>query len=105
MEWLLLDHPEVKQIPSPVRDSVAIRSNDGEWLECDTELKERLNSVIGELPTSQQVVLRERFWNERTYADIARKLNCTGQTVHARELRALRKLRHPERVKRIAGDT
>ena len=86
----LIDHPEAMELPAP--DS----SN-------EDERNERLESVIGSLPERLQIVLRERFWNQRVLEDVAGDLGCTREMVRQYEAKALRKLRHPERIKAILG--
>lgn len=89
----LLDHPEVLQLAAPGTEE-------------ETGLEERLETIIGELPRQQQVVLRERFWNGKTLEATGKNTNLglTRDRVRQIEAAALRKLRHPERIKRLAPE-
>lgn len=88
----LLDHPEVLQLAAPEYE--------------DNGLEHRMETIIGELPNQQQVVLRERFWNDKTLEDTGKnkQLGLTRDRVRQIEAAALRKLRHPERIKRLAPE-
>lgn len=88
----LLDHPEVLQIAAPEYE--------------DNGLKDRMEAVISELPEKQQVVLKERFWNNKTLEATGenKQVGVCGDAVRHIQAQALRKLRHPERLKRLAPE-
>lgn len=87
----LLDHPEVLQLAAPE-------------VEETTEIDERLEALIGELPEKEQVVLRERIWNGNTLNGIGKKIGVSGCRVRHIADKALRRLQHPSRIQRLAAN-
>ena len=70
-----------------------------------TLLKEQLMSVLSTLTPREEKVLRLRFGIEdgrtRTLEEVGREFNVTRERIRQIEAKALRKLRHPSRSKRL----
>ncbi len=70
-----------------------------------TMLKEQLNDVMGTLTSREAKVLRLRFGLEdgkaRTLEEVGREFNVTRERIRQIEAKALRKLRHPSRSKKL----
>ena len=70
-------------------------------------LQERLVTVLSELSERERTVLELRFGlkdgYERTLEEVGRKLNVTRERVRQIEAKALKKLRHPGRIKQLEG--
>ena len=70
-------------------------------------LQERLVAVLSELSERERTVLELRFGlkdgYERTLEEVGRKLNVTRERVRQIEAKALKKLRHPGRIKQLEG--
>lgn len=70
-----------------------------------TELRERINETLHTLTQQEEEVLQKRFFgldgDEMTYAEIAREKNLSRSRIQQIVVRALRKLRHPSRSKRL----
>ena len=70
-----------------------------------TLLKEQLMSVLGTLTPREEKVLRLRFGIEdgrtRTLEEVGREFNVTRERIRQIEAKALRKLRHPSRSKKL----
>ena len=70
-----------------------------------TLLKEQLEEVLGTLTEREQKVLRLRFGLDdgrpRTLEEVGRQFNVTRERIRQIEAKALRKLRHPSRSKRL----
>src|SRR5687768_18473093 len=68
-------------------------------------LQERLVAVLSELGERERTVLELRFGlkdgYERTLEEVGRKLNVTRERVRQIEAKALKKLRHPIRLKQL----
>ena len=71
----------------------------------NTLLKEQLGDVLGTLTDREEKVLRLRFGLEdgrsRTLEEVGKELNVTRERIRQIEAKALRKLRHPSRSKRL----
>ena len=71
----------------------------------NTLLKEQLGDVLGTLTDREEKVLRLRFGLEdgrsRTLEEVGKKFNVTRERIRQIEAKALRKLRHPSRSKRL----
>ncbi len=67
--------------------------------------KETLEKVVDTLPQDEAQIIKLRYGlsgNEmHSFAEIAKKLNITTEMVRNREYNALRRLRHPERLRKI----
>ncbi|MDR0293810.1 MAG: RNA polymerase sigma factor RpoD [Oscillospiraceae bacterium] len=70
-----------------------------------TLLKEQLISVLGSLTPREEKVLKLRFGIEdgrtRTLEEVGREFNVTRERIRQIEAKALRKLRHPSRSKKL----
>ena len=70
-----------------------------------TLLKEQLVEVLGTLTKREEKVLRLRFGIEdgrtRTLEEVGREFNVTRERIRQIEAKALRKLRHPSRSKKL----
>jgi RNA polymerase primary sigma factor len=70
-----------------------------------TMLKEQLNDVMGTLTSREAKVLRLRFGLEdgkaRTLEEVGKEFNVTRERIRQIEAKALRKLRHPSRSKKL----
>ena len=70
-----------------------------------TLLKEQLEEVLGTLTEREQKVLRLRFGLDdgrpRTLEEVGRQFNVTRERIRQIEAKALRKLRHPSRSKKL----
>ena len=70
-----------------------------------TLLKEQLSEVLNTLTPREEKVLRLRFGIEdgrtRTLEEVGREFNVTRERIRQIEAKALRKLRHPSRSKRL----
>ena len=70
-----------------------------------TLLKEQLIEVLGTLPEREQKVLRLRFGLDdgraRTLEEVGKEFNVTRERIRQIEAKALRKLRHPSRSRKL----
>ena len=70
-----------------------------------TLLKEQLHEVLGTLTEREQKVLRLRFGLDdgraRTLEEVGREFNVTRERIRQIEAKALRKLRHPSRSRKL----
>ena len=70
-----------------------------------TLLKEQLADVLKTLTPREEKVLRLRFGLEdgrpRTLEEVGKEFNVTRERIRQIEAKALRKLRHPSRAKRL----
>ena len=80
---------------APARDSMATYAM----------LKKQLNEVLSTLTPREEKVLRLRFGLDdgktRTLEDVGKEFNVTRERIRQIEAKALRKLRHPSRSKRL----
>lgn len=71
------------------------------------KLKEQIDEVLATLNEREQRVIRLRFGlddgRSRTLKEIGEELNVTGVRVRQIECKALRKLRHPSKSRKIEG--
>ena len=70
-----------------------------------TMLKEQLNDVLGTLTDRERKVLRLRFGlddgRQRTLEEVGKEFDVTRERIRQIEAKALRKLRHPSRSKKL----
>ncbi|MBQ9483842.1 MAG: sigma-70 family RNA polymerase sigma factor, partial [Ruminiclostridium sp.] len=68
-------------------------------------LKEQLDEVLGTLTEREGKVLRLRFGlddgRQRTLEEVGKEFNVTRERIRQIEAKALRKLRHPSRSKKL----
>ena len=72
-----------------------------------TLLKDRLRKVLGTLTLREQEVLKLRFGLDdgysRTLEEVGRRFKVTRERIRQIEAKALRKMRHPTRIKQLDG--
>ncbi len=73
-----------------------------EQLSDDSDIMSLLAQAMGKLNPREQAILKARFMEERTCADIARDFGITGSRIQQIEASALRKLRNNQLLKRAA---
>jgi len=70
-------------------------------------LKEQIDKVLSSLTPREQRVLRLRFGLEdgrsRTLEEVGQEFNLTRERIRQIEAKALRKLRHPSRSRKLKG--
>lgn len=70
-------------------------------------LREELSEILGTLTEREQKIIKLRFGLEKgnpmTYDEIAMEFHVTGQRIQQIARKALKKLRHPSRAKRLKG--
>jgi RNA polymerase primary sigma factor len=70
-------------------------------------LKERLSDVLGTLTPREQEVLTLRFGlgdgYSRTLEEVGKKFKVTRERIRQIEAKALRKMRHPTRIRKLEG--
>ncbi len=89
-------HDESTQRDNPEH---LLTSESPESLLVKKQLVELMNVVLKTLPKKEQVVLRMRFYKDKTQEEVGKVLHLTHQGVQKIEERALRKLRLPSRAK------
>ena len=72
-------------------------------------LREKLRDVLGTLPEREREVLELRFGlkdgQPRTLEEVGRQFNVTRERVRQIEAKALRRIRHPTRIRELLGFT
>lgn len=63
-----------------------------------------IDLVLGTLNERERLIIKERFWNDKTYKEIGQEYNVCGSRVSQIEAKALRKLRHPIRTSFLIHD-
>lgn len=77
-----------------------LASNDSPDIEYEkTETKMVITEVMDSLDAKQIKILKMRFWDDKTLEEIGNVLCMTREGVRRCEARALRKLRHPSKLK------
>ncbi|GDX11230.1 hypothetical protein LBMAG57_30020 [Verrucomicrobiota bacterium] len=69
-----------------------------------SEIDCALDGVLADLTSREQGILKERYWNRKTLEQVGDQFRICGNRVREIEARALRKLRHPLRIKKLVGD-
>jgi transcriptional regulator with XRE-family HTH domain len=64
---------------------------------------DQLEDVLDSLPPREARVLRQRFMKEQTLEEVAEMLQVTRERIRQLEARALRKMRHPTRIRKLAS--
>lgn len=67
------------------------------------ETEQTIDEVLGTLTDRERSVLKMRFWEGKTLQETGRACNICSQRARQIEAKALRKLRHPARLKKLAG--
>ena len=72
---------------------------------CSELLKDEINLILSTLTDREEKVIRLRFGLEdgrsRTLEEVGKEFNVTRERIRQIEAKALRKLRHPSRSKRL----
>lgn len=95
-------------LPDP-RDAYAVGGDDDQVVEATESrlLRHALLDVLSDLSQRERIVIIRHFGlghdEPRTYAAVGRMLNVTGERIRQIEAKALRKLRHPSRAKKLKG--
>ena len=79
-------------------------SIDDEWTDEASELDEEVASVLSKLTPKEERVLRLRYGfdgHERTLEEVGAEFNVTRERIRQIEGKALRKLRHPSKAKKL----
>lgn len=71
-------------------------------VEDTTELDGAIEAVMSDLTPREKAVLKDRFWNGLTLEQTGEKYRVGGQRIRGIQEHALRRLRHPERMKKLA---
>ncbi|MCX6789094.1 MAG: sigma-70 family RNA polymerase sigma factor [Candidatus Gribaldobacteria bacterium] len=70
------------------------------------DLREKLNQILGGLPERESDILKLRFgWDDgepKTLDEIGKKFGVTRERIRQLEARAIKRLRHPVRAKKLA---
>jgi RNA polymerase sigma factor (sigma-70 family) len=70
--------------------------------ECErAEMETTVDEVLHTLSDRERSVLKERFWDGKTLKQIGKEQNVSGNAIRVMEARALRKLRHPTRLRKL----
>ena len=64
-------------------------------------LKEQLDEVLKTLNEREEMVLRYRYGSQKTLEEVGKIFNVTRERIRQIEVKALRKLRHPSRRKKL----
>ena len=67
----------------------------GITIEEQLEIRQHLQQLLDNLKESERLLIVERFINEKSFSDLADRLELTEQTVRQRISRLLRKIRNP----------
>ena len=107
-----VDHEELKEIgiedpkQALVFSIVTIPENPSE-MTAYSMLKDRLKDVLDTLTERERAVLDYRFGltdgYSRTLEEVGKQFNVTRERIRQIEAKALRKLRHPTRIRKLEG--
>ncbi len=104
----LLDEEQVKQITRPLQSLLQITDGSFEAMEKQADmglLHKQIDEVLSTLTPREQRVLQLRFGLEdgrsRTGEEVAKEFGVTRERIYQIERKALRKLRHPSRSRRL----
>lgn len=100
-----LDMPVGEDMDTPLADFIADEEENLDEKVSFVLLKEKLDEVLSYLTPRESEVLRLRFGlddgRSRTLEDVGKIFNVTRERIRQIEAKALRKLRHPARSKRL----
>src|SRR5436190_21403914 len=98
---LCVDYARKRQLPTvPLGDEVVAGHEVDPEEELDrSEQRQAVRTVVGQLPECHQRVLRLRYFEERSVADIAGEVRCTPLAAKLRVFRAVAALRKAWGVK------
>ena len=72
--------------------------------ECQqVEMEQTIDEVLGTLTDRERSILKARFWEGKTLEETGSEHNVGRQRARQIEAKALRKLRHPTRLEKLAG--
>ena len=88
-----------------ITEMFGVRGQIGDMILDPKLLKEQLEEVLGTLTEREQKVLTLRFGLEdgraRTLEEVGKEFNVTRERIRQIEAKALRKLRHPSRSRKL----
>ena len=100
-----MGHEEDSKIGDLIPDENALSPQD---IAMQNMLKEQLMSVLETLTPREQKVIRLRYGlddaHPRTLEEVGREFSVTRERIRQIEAKALRKLRHPSKLKRLRDD-
>ena len=67
----------------------------------DFEIKNAITQVLSTLTPREERVIRERFFNNKTLEEVGQILSVTRNRIRQIEAKALRKLKHPSRSRKL----
>lgn len=67
------------------------------------EMQRVVNQIVDSLPPREAYVIRRRFFDDATLADVAREIDVSQTRIQQIETRAINKMRHPSRRKQLLG--
>lgn len=106
MHPISLDEPAGEDEEDQLGDFIKDERATDPYEEANTKLlRERINEVLSELSPREAKILRYRFGladgESRTLEDLGRKFGITRERVRQIEAKALHRLRHPSRTRRL----
>ena len=84
----LIGNREAMMLPAPETEDTS-------------ELDSALETVMADLTQRERDVLKDRFWNDLTLKQTGEKYRVGGQRIRGIEADALRRLRHPKRIRKL----
>ena len=100
-----MGHEEDSKIGDLIPDESALSPQD---IAMQNMLKEQLMGVLETLTPREQKVIRLRYGlddaHPRTLEEVGREFSVTRERIRQIEAKALRKLRHPSKLKRLRDD-
>lgn len=91
---VLQEKPQRLALPAP-------KETEPEAIVFKEVLEDEINEVLWTLSYSERQVLTLRFWDDLTLQEVGDKLGVIPERVRQIEAKALRKLRHPIRFRKI----
>ena len=67
----------------------------------DDDMNSVINEVLGTLTNRERYIMKERVWGGKSLVEIGDKMGLTREGVRQIEAKAMRKLRHPARAKKL----
>jgi RNA polymerase primary sigma factor len=74
---------------------------DPEFMLRKKEITDAVREAMSSLPEREQLVIRRRFWEDKTLGEVGAELGLTREGIRQIERKALRKLRHKSRSVKI----
>lgn len=69
--------------------------------EIETSIDSTIDDVLNTLSEKEKTVIVGRFFKHQTLEAVGREMGVTKEVIRQREAKALRKLRHPERINKL----